>query len=266
MNAHSKIETKEQILSRCKEDLIPCGMLKVIWPDSQQPFVPRHATKIAEEFSWELVGEVMVCGPFKDGLYHVIDGQHRVHAVEHLYGPLESVPCKVYPPMDKARAAWLFRQINANRRRPNKLALFKTAVTAGHEPEVLIAKTCKAIGYQIGGTGISSCTALEWVHKQGGDKLLVETLVAIRETWGQEQTKNPASAVIRSFAAFLKAYPECNHKRLFEVVCRQYTLPRFEGAIKSNSAVTGSAATTSGTDILVRTYNAGLRTGKLEAE
>jgi len=252
----------KSILKRFTEDLLPVGVLEVVWPDAQQPFVPRHAKTIAEKFDWELIGMCFVCGPFKTGKYHIIDGQHRKDAVFKKFGADETIPCRVYPALDKAHAAWLFNQINDQRRRPRKIDLFRTAVTSGSEPEASIAKVVKSVGMTVGPSGIMGVGALINVFKLGGASLLGQSLVSIREAWGTDIAKTADASVIRIFAGFLHAYGDADMGRLVSVIAKQYTLGRFLGTVKSISDMQRVSTTEAGIAMLVRTYNTGLRVGK----
>lgn len=253
-----------KMLELFKEDLLPVGLLEVVWPDAQQPFVPRHAQSIIDAWSWELLGEIIVCGPFKSGKFHICDGQHRVFAVSKLFGPKESVPCRVYSALDKAHAAWLFNQINLRRRRPKLLDIFKTSVTSGAEPEATIARVVKLQGLSIGPGNLMGVSALTFVHKLGGEKLLAQTLISIRETWGRDIVKSADATIIRIFASFLHAYKDATLPRLHATVAKQYTIGRFLGTIRSISDMERISSTVAGVNMLVRIYNTGLRLGKLK--
>lgn len=252
-------------LKKFKEDLLPVEKLEIVWPDAQQPFVPGHAKSITETFNWELVGEIIVCGPFKNGKYHICDGQHRVAAVRVVCGDKETVPCRIYPGLDKAHAAWIFNQINMRRRRPRKVDLFKTAIAFKQEPEFSINKAVHAAGFSIGPGHLMGVGALENIFGLGGAALLGQTLVALRETWGQEAAKTADASVIRIFGGFIKAYEDASIARLCACVEKQFTLGRFMGAIKSISDMERISTTQAGIRMLVRAYNTGLRVGRLES-
>jgi len=255
----------KDILKKYKEDLLPVGLLEVVWPDAQQPFVARHAKDIFENFDWELILTTFVCGPFKNGKYHIIDGQHRKHAVLKKFGAEETVPCRIYPAMDKSHASWLFNQINDRRRKPRPLDLFKTAVTAGSEAEVAIAKVVKAAGFTVGPTGLKGVAALAQVQKLGGDKLLGQTLIAMRAAWGDD-AKTADASVLRVFAGFINKYKDANLANLCTNAAKQYTMARFLGTLRSIAKMQSIASTPAGIALLVRIYNTGRRVGKLAAE
>ncbi len=257
------VAIKKEFLQFFKEDLLPVGQLEIVWPDAQQPFVAKHGDGIAEDWSWELLGTIIVCGPFKNGKFHIIDGQHRVYAVQKLFGPKETVPCHVYATLDKTHAAWVFRKINVGRRKPKLIDIFKTAVTANSEPEVTIARVVRAIGFNVGPGGITGVSALAMVHKLGGDKLLSRMLLAIKDTWGVDEAKRADATIIRIFAGFIHAYKDASLLRLQASIAKQFTVGRFLGTVKSVASFQRISSTQAGIDLLVRTYDTGLRAGKL---
>lgn len=260
-------EAKAKFLAGAIEDILPINKLEIRWDDAQQPFVQKHGDNIAKDFNWELMNQVYVTGPFSNGKYHIIDGQHRVYAAGKIGGEKECVICRVYPPMDKAHAAWLFHELNSKRRKPQALSLFRTAVTSGHEPEATISKIVKGVGFAIGSSSssnhnISGIKALEYVYRLGGSdhpKLLCNTLVAIRNTWSADEPSVTDSIIIRSFGLFLHSFPEAKLKRTQENVCKTYTPSRFVGAAKTGADAKLIHTTQAGCDVLVRMHNQGLR-------
>lgn len=257
-----------ELLRSFRDDLVPVGKLKVRWIEAQRPFSPRKAKGIADKFNWELLGEVVVSGPFADdGLYHIIDGQHRSWSVDSVFGRLETVPCRVYPEMSQARAAWLFRELNSNRTKPLAIDMFRTAVTAGNEPESSIARIAKEAGYGIGNSSLNNIPGvrtLDIVYRADGDgALLKRALLAIRETWGRGAPGATDAIVIRAFAEFLRRHPEVVRKRMHQVVAKKFTPSRFVGQARTASKINDLAAHEAGTEILVRTYDQGLSTGRL---
>lgn len=256
--------TSKEILKQRKEDLLPVGLLDVIWPECQQPFSQKFSDSIADNFNWELLGQIVVCGPTKEGKYHIADGQNRAGAVKKRFGPRETVPCIIYPG-DKGHAAWLFHQINLRRRKPKKLDLFRTAVIAGQEPESTINKAVKAVGFSVAGgaNGIEAIRAVESLYRMGGVKLLAETLVSIRETWGSGEPRATDAIVISSFGAFLHSYSEANRKRLYINVAKEATPTRLIGRVRTSSDGNGITTTQAGKELLVRIYNSGLKSGRL---
>lgn len=246
------------------EDLIPVAKLQVVWPESQQPFYKKHADSIIKSFNYDLIGVIIACGPFKDGRYHIIDGQHRVAAVTQIYGPTETVPCHVYHDLTKQQAAQLFHDLNSKRRRPAALDLFRTAVTSGQQPEMNINKTVQEIGFTVGrgANGITAVESLRYVYRLGGTDgrgLLLGTLLAIRETWGLDNEEAREAAIIQAFGSFLHAHPTADRKRLYANMSKRYTASRFLAAVKTASESLMTNRSQAGRELISRIYNAGLR-------
>jgi hypothetical protein len=94
--------------------------LSVVWATAQREFNERHASKIAASFDPDLFDDLVVTLPNGDGIYHVVDGQHRMAAIRSLWGEEEMVPCRVVTAQDPARAAVIFDKINTGRRLPDR--------------------------------------------------------------------------------------------------------------------------------------------------
>src|SRR5215469_8065840 len=82
--------------------------LSVVWVQAQRPLDPKFAREIADNFDPEMFGTIAVTLPNGKGMYHIIDGNHRRAAVEHLWGSEEMVPCEIFQASDPARAARIF--------------------------------------------------------------------------------------------------------------------------------------------------------------
>jgi len=74
---------------------VPVKNLSVIWVRAQRPFDAAWATLIAENFDKDLFEDVIITKPDKNGVSHIIEGQHRVAAVEIKWGEDELVPCRI---------------------------------------------------------------------------------------------------------------------------------------------------------------------------
>src|SRR6185312_12773170 len=128
---------------------IPVKNLSIVWAKAQREFNERHADRIASDFDPDLFDDLVVTLPNGNGIYHVVDGQHRKAAVQKLYGEDEKVPFRVVNASDPARAAAIFDKINTGRRKPNSVELFNVRVAAGYETEVAINRIVTYLGYRI---------------------------------------------------------------------------------------------------------------------
>lgn len=247
---------------------IPVGQLSIIWANAQRPFDEAWAKQISEAFDPDMFDDLIVTLPNGDGFYHVVDGQHRKAAVQMLYGDSECVPCRIVDAADPARAAAIFDRCNTARKRPQPLDMFKVRVTAGNEVEVAVNKIVKAAGYKIDGGArdgnISAVQALVSVYKAFGPEVLKNVLQVIQTTWAMD--KNAVVApIVRGFGAFMAEFGhQANWQRVSDRISKQYTPGRLLGAAKTVREGQRGSTADAVKQVIVNTYNHGLKTAKLE--
>lgn len=246
---------------------IPVKNLSIVWAKAQRDFNERHADKIAEGFDPDLFDDLVVTLPNGNGIYHVVDGQHRKAAIQKLYGEDEKVPCRVVNATDPARAAAIFDKINTGRRKPNGVELFNVRVAAGYETEVAINRVVTYLGYRIAhnvedGT-IRAVSALTNVYKNYGLEVLKETLMSIKGTWDKD-AHAVDGPIIEGFGALIAEHRgHLDWKRLREQTAAKFTPGRLLGHAKSDRELNGGTIGKAVCRVLVRTYDHGLRVGKL---
>lgn len=246
---------------------IPVKNLSVVWQNTQRDFDDKWAKTIAAQFDPDLFGVLSVTLPNGNGIYHCIDGQHRKAAVQSLYGDNELVPCRIFDATEPQRAADMFIKNNTGRKPLRHVTLFNTAVTAGYEIETAVDKIVRRMGYKVGTSstdGIIKCpSALVSIYKSFGAKTLTDTLAVLQETFGKDHNAL-GTQLIRGYGAFIAEYHEANLQRLIDRVQKKYTPGRLIGASRSIMESWRISAAESVKEVLVNTYNYGLKTGKLE--
>lgn len=246
---------------------IPIKNLSIVWAKAQREFNERHADKIAAGFDPDLFDDLVVTLPNGNGIYHVVDGQHRKAAIQKLYGEDEKVPCRIVAAADPERAAEIFDKINTGRRNPSPVEKFKVRVTAGYETEVAINKVVTNLGYRItnqaeDGT-IRSVAALLSVYKNYGLEVLKETLMTIKGTWDNDKhaVNGP---IVEGYGALLAEHRgHIDWPRLRKAVGDKFTPGRLLGHAKQDRELHGGGLPDGVRRVLIRAYDTGLRTGKL---
>ncbi|MBX3583581.1 MAG: ParB N-terminal domain-containing protein [Rhizobiaceae bacterium] len=246
---------------------IPVKNLSIVWATAQREFNERHADKIASGFDPDLFDDLVVTLPNGNGIYHVVDGQHRKAAIQKLYGEDEKVPCRVVNATDPSRAAAIFDKINTGRRSPSAVEKFKVRVTAGYEDEVAINKVVTWLGYRITGETsdgtIRAVAALMSVYKTFGLEVLKETLMTIKGTWSDD-CHAVDGPIIEGFAALIGEHRgHLDFKRLREQTAKKFTPGRLIGNAKGEREITGGSLGHCVSRVLIRQYDQGLRNGKL---
>ncbi len=237
--------------------------LSVIWSQSQRPLDEKFAKSIADNFDPDKYGMLAVTLPNGQGVYHIIDGQHRKRAIEIAFGPGQKVPCQVFDAHDPARAAELFDEINSHRRTPNTLEFFKVRVTAKEPDHVAVTKIVKDNGHTIGGRreekAIYAVQALLAVYRSQGSEVLDTTLKMLQATWGMDNNARSAP-LLRGFAMFMAEFgKKINWQKLHEAISRRYTPGRFTGAAKTHREMNGGSLPLAVRDLLIACYNRGQR-------
>jgi hypothetical protein len=237
---------------------IRVGDLVIHWPEAQRELSERNAKKIADEFDPDMFGTLTV-STLPNGKFHVSDGWTRRSAVQMLFGDNEQVPCVIVPAANAKEAAQIFVTMNGNRTKPSAFVMFKKNVTAGAPAECAIEKVVTGMGLRIATGGndgtIQAVNALMFIHKQQGDAGLLDTLVVIRSTWGEESAAFDAH-LMRGFALFLSQDPASpvDRARLVRRVARKWTPGRICGAGKATREAFGGSQSRAIAALLQETY------------
>jgi len=246
-----------------KTEWIAVRYLAVVWEEAQRPFKPKWAQQIADEFDFGKFDHVKVTMPNGNGIYHIIEGQHRTKAVEIAFDPDTKVPCIIAPEVDPARAAELFLGTNANRSYVGKVHRFKVAVTAEHDIEVAINRIVIHNHYSVEANHaqdtIAAVDALRFAHGKT-KKTLDETLRTIRATFGGDPAA-VAAPIIRGYASFLCEFSgHIDFGHLQKCVLKRYESPnKLLVAAKSRKESQRMTMTAAIYSLLLETYNKGQR-------
>src|SRR5215831_10655473 len=111
-------------MDRYKIEYIPVCKLSVVWVSAQRPYDEKWAKSIADDFDPDKFDPLVVTLPNGQGIYHIIEGQHRRWALQmyaakidkHNNGQNEMAPCRIVEEADPARAAEIWLGINKGRK------------------------------------------------------------------------------------------------------------------------------------------------------
>ncbi len=121
----------------------------------QRPLGPQNWTairKIAASFRWSRFTPVLVA-PVEDGLFAIIDGQHRVHAAA-LCG-FKTVPAMAVH-MSRAEQATSFAWVNGQVTRISAMQIYRAALAAGEDWAVRANAAVEAAGCRLMTSNASS--------------------------------------------------------------------------------------------------------------
>lgn len=162
---------------------IPVGQIKVS-PSAQRKFRPHRAEKIASGFDPDKLGTPVVS--YRGGRYWVVDGQHRIAALNLMGYSDQLVQCQVYEGLSERSEAEMFDGLNDSTA-VSALDKFLVRITAGRERECEIARVVQAEGIGIGRSsseGIGCVGALGKVYDRGGPEILAKTIHILNESFG----------------------------------------------------------------------------------
>lgn len=178
-------------------------------PGGQRKFSQAHADALAADFDLELMGIPVISR--RDGVYRIIDGQHRVAALKIVGLGSELLQCEVYEGLSEPEEAMLFLGRN-ERRAISPFDRFRIALTGHRAEETEVNRIVQAEGLRVtqGGTrtnSISAVGALLAVYEQGGAVGLSRTLRLLRDSFDAEN-KAFAAALLRGMSSVVIRYSE----------------------------------------------------------
>jgi hypothetical protein len=211
--------------------------LSVVWVKSQRPFNKAHAENIANNFDPDKFEPIIVTRPNGEGVYHIVEGQHRKAGLEIFasrlnrdgYGGNELAPCRIVDHADPHRAAEIWLGINKGRKAISAVVEFLVAVEAKREEEVAINDIVRKCGYSVGQNTkkkntVAAVGALRKVHSKGPNSLKF-TLNTCRHIWGDDPA-GTSSQLLMGIGQFVNEfYTRTDKDRLKTAILKKYPAP-----------------------------------------
>jgi hypothetical protein len=123
----------------------------------------------------------------RDGLYYIVDGQHRIRALEDMGLSEKHVQCNTYENLSEQEEASLFLGLNDNLA-VGVMDKYKVGVVAEVPDAVAIDRIVRKLGLKIGldqtGGTIKAIGTLRRVYSRSGGAVLQRTLALLSETYG----------------------------------------------------------------------------------
>lgn len=251
---------------------IPVKNLSVVWVQCQRPYDEKWAKEIADNFDPDKFDPLIVTKPNGHGIYHIIEGQHRRHALE-MYAArcnapgkpadTEMAPCRVAADADPARAAEIWLGVNKGRKSVKPIHGFKVAVVAGREPEVTINNILTSNGYHVSPEKKPDCVAavnaLKVVFNRHGRMTLNNVLRTIRLLWKGDPNA-VANPLLRGFGIFVHEFgTHVDNRRLVAKIGVRWTPYKLWQAAEARKGTMQERLDESIYELLVREYNKGLK-------
>lgn len=134
-------------------------------PLYQRDAAEEKVLSMARGWSWVACGAIVVA--CRDGIFWVIDGQHRVLAALRR-SDIQALPCLVFALADIKSEAQGFIDLNTGRKPVSAIAKQKALVTAGDEAAIFVQQEIDRLGLQISASARASGTiqAIAWCVKR----------------------------------------------------------------------------------------------------
>lgn len=153
----------------------------------QRRFNRQQAERYAADFDFQKMGLPIV--NLRDGIYWVVDGQHRVEALKMLGFGKDVLTCEVYEDLTDAEMANVFLGRD-DRRRIDNFTKFNIACTAGRERECEVRRMVESNGLKVSRAKEEGCigavTSLLRVYDQAGSVVLGQVLRTIRDSYASD--------------------------------------------------------------------------------
>lgn len=114
---------------------------------TQRPFKPAWGKHLAANLELNELGFPVI--NFRDGVYWIIDGQHRIFALKENDFGNDVVDCEVYENLTDQEAAGIFLGRN-NSKSVSSFDKFHVACTAGNPRETAVRRAVETQGIKIG--------------------------------------------------------------------------------------------------------------------
>lgn len=253
--------------TKSKEDWpvrwIPVAEIGIVWPEAQRPLNEMRVKEMVSGFNPDGLGVIAVAEKNGKGLYHPLDGQHRVEAVKLWAGKDQLMKAEVHTDVHTSKlAAERFLLLN-NSKKPSALDHFRRAVEAGRTREVEIDRIVRSAGYRISGDptspkAIAAVAGVNEVFKRGADVLL-DTLKTIADLW-RDDADATNGIIIRGMGLVIATYGgTLDPKRLRDRISKRFSAGNLIGAARGQKSVLARSGPETVMWIVVHTYNQGLK-------
>lgn len=140
---------------------------------TQREFRKAHGDRLAAELDLNKIGFPII--NHRDGIYWVLDGQHRIYALKQWGFEKDALECEVYEGLSDAEMADIFLGRDA-RKAISPYDKFHVACTAGHKRESDVRRAVEANGLRISRAADEGCISA------------VTTLCKVYDTSGGDHT------------------------------------------------------------------------------
>jgi hypothetical protein len=165
---------------------VPIALMRTS-PEAQRAYYESHAREYADNFDLEGLGYPVL--NYRDGVWWIIDGQHRIMALRLIGWDDQQIECECFDGLTEREEAELFLKRN-KRRAVSPFDTFKVAVTAQREAESDILRIVRAQGLKVSEDqedgSIAAVVTLKRIYLQYGAAVLARTLRIARDAYSKD--------------------------------------------------------------------------------
>lgn len=232
-----------------------------------------NATKVAKiihNFDPNALG-VLVCSMREDGIVAVIDGGHRVAALNAMGLSNLDVKCLVFFDLSIKDEAEMFTTLNDNRTKPKTQDIFKSKVIAGDSDASAISAILNKFGLSISnGPAMNAVRAMGTItniYKREGKENLENTILSLSSAFDKHSSSFSDMSLIAVSRIFAKYGNNVDKKRLIESLSTFGNVNLWSNKGSVISKAMGYKDVNIGMSIcLVNEYNKRLRTNRLDVK
>jgi hypothetical protein len=156
-----------------------------ISPTSQRELKQHRVDHLVAEFDLEQLGNPVVSE--RDGVFYILDGQHRVAALKDIGWGDQQIECWTYSGLSETEEAERFLKLN-DILTVDAFSKFRVGVSAGRAEETDIDRIVKEAHLVVSqariGGAIMAVGTLRRIYSRGGPGCLERTLRIIRDAYG----------------------------------------------------------------------------------
>jgi hypothetical protein len=198
-------------------EMLPVSILKL---DKYQNgrYNPTRAKRIADKWDDNRFEPIIVS--FRDGIYWIVDGQHRTVAKKIRFGKDSLIMCKVLNGLTYAQEAYYFATQDNEELGVAPIIKFNAQIEAEDVSALKILKVIEESGFTVSRDNhkadyvIAAIGAVQYIYSKSNPTILKEVLLLIKDTWyGISDSLD--GTFIKGVYSFVKTYMPVGyeHKR-----------------------------------------------------
>lgn len=226
-------------------ELIPIKNL-VSNQDYQRNLSESHIRRAVENFDLYQINLVKVSR--RDGINYVINGQHTMEIVARKSESSDTaVWCMIYDDLEYTHEAGIFANQQKYVKPLTPYDVFTANIEAGDEEHLILKSLVESYNMRISRTkcsgGICAISALEYIYRTFGYKVLDQTLKLCIATWEGEVNSFGAN-MLKGIAKLVVAYSDELDENIFKEKLGTYSINKIvRSAMERNNGSTGYAET-----------------------